>query len=119
MKKPAASDIVLYGLLILAAIALFIPTLRQKSPEYVFISSEEGVYRYSLKTDRVVTVSGPLGESEVEIRNGEARISASPCPNQTCVRQGAVKHEGGMCVCLPNRVSIRVEGDSDVVAVSR
>ncbi|MBI5330892.1 MAG: NusG domain II-containing protein [Betaproteobacteria bacterium] len=59
----------------------------------------------SLRLDREITVSGPLGSSRIEIREGRVRIAADPSPRQLCVRQGWIP-PGGAAVCLPNRVSV-------------
>ena len=67
-------------------------------------------------TDSVATVDvpGPLGNTVIEIRNGQARIMSSPCPNQTCVASGAVHASGQWAACLPNRVMLYIsEGEID------
>ena len=38
--------------------------------------------RFPLTTDHVAHVQGPLGTTEVEIKNGRARIVRSPCKAQ-------------------------------------
>jgi hypothetical protein len=50
--------------------------------------NNKAVYKLPLNKDRVVKVSGPLGESFVEIQNGKVRMKSSPCPQQICVHQG-------------------------------
>lgn len=37
------------------------------------------------------------------VEAGRARVTASSCPDQTCVHMGAVSQQGGSVVCLPNR----------------
>jgi len=59
----------------------------------------------SLRLDRKLSVSGPLGETRVEIRGGRVRVAADPSPRQLCVRQGWIP-PGGAAVCLPNRVAV-------------
>ncbi|MCK5427705.1 MAG: NusG domain II-containing protein, partial [Thermodesulfovibrionia bacterium] len=44
--------------------------------------NNKAVYKLPLNKDRVVKVSGPLGDSFVEIKNGKARMKSSPCPQQ-------------------------------------
>jgi hypothetical protein len=55
------------------------------------------------------SVSGPLGETFIEIKDGKARITDSPCENKTCVASGAIHGEGAFVACLPNRVILTVE----------
>jgi len=62
----------------------------------------------SLHPDRVLQLSGPLGESTIEIRNGRARFTSSPCPTQACVHSGWLTRSGEFSACLPNRISLEL-----------
>jgi hypothetical protein len=71
---------------------------------------------------RLVPVAGRLGTTEVQIGPQGARVLASPCANQACVRQGWVSHAGAVVACLPNRVVVVIVGPArrgDPDAVSR
>lgn len=59
----------------------------------------------SLRLNRRITIEGPLGRSQIEIRDGRVRVASDPSPRQLCVRQGWIP-PGGAAVCLPNRVSV-------------
>lgn len=59
----------------------------------------------SLRVNRRVDVPGPLGITQVEIREGRVRVRADPSPRQLCVRQGWLA-PGETALCLPNRVSV-------------
>lgn len=41
---------------------------------------------------------------------GSIRFVASDCPDQICVRTGELSRPGQSAVCLPARVSVRLEG---------
>lgn len=58
-----------------------------------------------LRLNRRLEVRGPLGISEIEIRDGRVRVASDPSPRQLCVRQGWIP-AGAAAVCLPNRVSV-------------
>ena len=47
------------------------------------------------------------------IRDGKADVTEADCPDHLCMKQPAVGSAGGYIVCLPNRVVIQGEGDSD------
>ncbi len=72
---------------------------------------QKRVARYSLSMDRVTHVKGPLGITEVEIRDGKARILRSPCRLKVCIKSGYIQYADRISVCLPNRVVVRVEGN--------
>lgn len=52
------------------------------------------------------------GEAFVRVRveDGQARVAESSCPDGLCVRMGATSRAGAAIVCLPNRVSVVLEG---------
>jgi hypothetical protein len=89
--------------------------------EVIVRSGDRVVARYSLEEDRVFDVSGPLGDTVVEIEAGRAGIRSSPCPHKTCVRMGKIGREGGVVVCIPNKITVSVgnEQRDGLDAVSR
>ena len=65
-----------------------------------------------LSRNQTISVSGPLGISQITIFNRQARIAADPSPRQYCVRQGWLKQAGETAICLPNQVSVELSGGS-------
>ena len=45
--------------------------------------------------------------------NGAVRVAHSDCPNQDCVRSGAISRAGQSIVCLPARISVTLSGAAD------
>lgn len=65
---------------------------------------------YSLDKDQVIQI----GDTNVcEIKDGQVKMTEADCPDHLCMKQPAVGGAGGYIVCLPNRVVIQGEGDSD------
>jgi hypothetical protein len=60
----------------------------------------------NLATPSDFAVHGAIGEMLLQVANRRIRVLRSTCPNQVCVRQGAVHRPGEMLVCVPNRVVI-------------
>ncbi|MDR1625648.1 MAG: NusG domain II-containing protein [Spirochaetia bacterium] len=65
---------------------------------------------YSLDEELEVSASGPLGETRIALRGGEASVLDSPCRDKLCISMGHIGKRGGWIACLPNRVFLRVEG---------
>jgi hypothetical protein len=85
----------------------------------IHLKGKNGEWIFPTGAVETVNVSGPLGETVVEIKGGSARIVASPCFNQTCVASGAVHAPGQWAVCLPNQVMVYIsEGERDVDAAA-
>lgn len=69
------------------------------------------VYILDLSENREVSVTGPLGNNVIEIRDGRVRMKEAPCPAKLCVHQGWI--ESGAIICLPNKVIVTVGGKED------
>jgi len=68
------------------------------------------VERLPLSQNRIVHVTGPIGETEVEIKDGKARVLKSPCNKKLCIKSGYIQYADRFAACLPNRVVVRVLG---------
>jgi hypothetical protein len=80
----------------------------------VHLKGEDGEWVFPADAVETVHVSGPLGVTVIEMNGSVARITASPCLNQTCVASGAVHAPGQWAACLPNRVMLYVsEGKTE------
>jgi len=76
----------------------------------VIIEGSGSSWVYPLDAEETVRVHGPLGDTVVQIHDGEARIVSSPCQNQVCVAAGEIHSHGQWVACLPNSVFLRIEG---------
>lgn len=68
------------------------------------------VEQTNLRSARTLTVSGPLGDTLIEIQPGRARVARDPSPRQLCVKQAWLSRAGEAALCLPNQVSIEIRG---------
>jgi hypothetical protein len=81
------------------------------SANYVKIEvNGEPEYIFPINENRVVSVSGVMGNTIVEIKDNLVRITDSPCPDKLCVKQGWISH--GALICIPNRVAVII-GNQD------
>ena len=55
---------------------------------------------------QMFTVEGTQGSNTIAMEHGRIRVYAADCPDQLCVHKGWI--DGGMIVCLPNRLVIRI-----------
>jgi len=117
-------DWALVAAILAVAVSLFFMIPRwvlSGGTEVEVYSSNNIVGRYPLHQDRTVEIPGPLGKTIVRIKEGRARIESSPCPNKICIHMGEFGTEGGILVCVPNEVVVRVGSDraKGLDAVSR
>lgn len=78
----------------------------------VLITAPDAEYLFASSVEETIAVSGPIGQTVVEIADGGARVISSPCDNQICVLTGHVERAGRWIACLPNRVFVSIESGS-------
>ncbi|KIH77795.1 hypothetical protein SAMN05660860_01301 [Geoalkalibacter ferrihydriticus] len=66
-----------------------------------------------LSEARRVSLPGPLGDTLLEIADGQARILDSPCPHKVCIGMGGVFRRGALIACVPNRLIVHIEGNGE------
>ena len=59
---------------------------------------------------REVSIPTRIGPVRLEIGEGKARVMAAPCPNQSCVKTGDVRHAHEEIVCVPAQLLLILEG---------
>lgn len=74
------------------------------------VQGASGSWVYPLDKPRRLELPGPLGLTVAEISGGAARITASPCTNKTCLASGAIRARGQWIACLPNGISLNIDG---------
>lgn len=78
----------------------------------VGVRADGDEYRYRLNENRTIDFDGPLGTTRVRVADGDVQVLSDPGPRQICVRQGAISQPGQWLACLPNKVFIRIYGDT-------
>jgi len=74
---------------------------------------------HALKDYGILRITGPLGESQIEIGPKGARIVSAPCMHKLCMRRGWIVHQGAQAICVPNGLVLRIAGLAPVDAVLR
>lgn len=86
----------------------------------LFTRQDGGLVRVQIDSETVMEL--PLGQdtrialgedghaNTLVIRDGTAQVVEADCPDQVCVRQGAVRYAGESIVCLPHKLVITIEG---------
>lgn len=99
-----------------SALSVYASAFGGGGEENVVIEGDGRTWVYPLDAEETVKVHGPLGDTVVEIHDGQARVIESPCKNQVCVAAGHIHTPNQWVACLPNAVFVRIEGKSHVEA---
>lgn len=107
-------DIITIALAV-ATVALFTARAYAGSSDRseVVVQADGKDFLYPLDRDARFSVSGPIGETVIEISNHRVRVVSSPCKDKICILAGWLSSNGQWTACLPNRVFVRVEGAPD------
>jgi hypothetical protein len=94
----------------LIVLSAFMVYGRSRDASQVVVQGEGKTWVFPLDAEETLAVSGPIGDTVVEISGGRSRVRSSPCTNQTCVASGHIYRQGQWAACLPNKVFLCVEG---------
>ena len=67
----------------------------------------DGKLKYQLNLNEDKTLEILDGKMTLKVENGKVFVFDSDCPEQLCVHSAPIGKEGGMIVCLPNKVVIK------------
>lgn len=112
IKKYRLDIIVIASVLLISIVVVLVTQLTKVEGAYAEVTIDGTVVgKYSLSLDGVYTLND--GTNVLTIKNGEAFMSYSQCPDHTCENTGKIKYVGQTIVCLPNRLTISIVGQSD------
>lgn len=105
------SDLIIFLFLIIISLIGILITgdiLNNNNDIYIEV---DGKLKYvlSIEEDKIISIRGILGYTQIEIKNKKVRVISSPCKNKDCIKQGWI--DKGIIICLPNRVIIRIGKD--------
>lgn len=80
-------------------------------PEHAYVVIERGgavLLKLPLDEDRVVPIAENEEKNTISIINGTVSITGANCPDKLCMH-GSLGRTGGLLVCLPHRLIVRIE----------
>lgn len=107
-------DIWLIGGVLLSALCVWAYLYFTRSAGAFVVVEVDGEERarYSLEKPFSTEVSSSRGTNLLVIENGTAKVTEADCPDKLCVNQGAIQFQGESIVCLPHKMTVRIEGGS-------
>ena len=114
--KKRRTDLIVIGSLLVLALALYLVLGASRTEGGVVVVRVDGVEteRHALSADGTYPLNG--GSNILVIAEGKAWLSEANCPDLLCVKQGKIHYTGQSIICLPNRLTVTVEGgESDGV----
>lgn len=69
-------------------------------------------FRLDGSVHKTILLDGKTTEVTIEIDGTQMRFTNSQCTDHTCERTGWISRVGQTAVCLPNRVMLKITGDT-------
>jgi hypothetical protein len=73
---------------------------------------------YSLYENQTVEIESANGHNTMEIKGGQVSMIDADCPNKDCIKFGSISQTNQTIICLPNKVSLKISGESDLDAIT-
>lgn len=108
-------DLILVAVLLVAVALTIWLSVRDVGGEAEVYIDGELKYVLDLSEDTELVILD--GKMTIEVENGEIYVKDSDCPEQLCVQSAHISSSGGMIVCLPNKVVIKI-ASREVDAIS-
>ena len=85
--------------------------ITQAASKLIIRQGNQLVGTYDLNQTKEIHLHGGIGDSIIQIEHGKVRFKQSPCNNQYCVHQGWLSRAGQVAICIPNQVSLQLNGN--------
>lgn len=102
-------EAVIIGLVLLGSIAVIFVMNNSRGSKTAVITCGEVKRELSLEKDGVFGLEG----AEFEVKDGKIRIINAACPDKLCEKTGFIGAPGQSIICVPNKITVTVGGDSD------
>lgn len=107
-------DAIIIAITFVAIIICCISSLPSKAGSNVKVyHSGKEIGIYSLSKEQSIELLD--GKMILTISNGTAFINYSDCKNQICVKSKSISKAGERIVCSPNKISVVVECENDMI----
>lgn len=110
-KKKYRLDIIIISAILLVSLVLLLVVTLSKEEGAVVVVEIDGnvVATYPLNENAEYSLNG--GTNNLVIKDGQAYLNYSNCPDHTCEKTGKIQYVGQTIICLPNKIAITVKGD--------
>lgn len=98
------------GVLMIAIVLWVAFSFHGNGKEAVVYRDGEEIDRLELVNESHLTLESSKGqENVIVIKNGKVSVTSADCPDQICVKQGAISEKGETIVCLPHKLVIEIQ----------
>ena len=116
--KITCADGIIISCVMLAAVLLFISASRGGDTPSVCIIEINGeeFARYdlmSIKNEKIIEIDNEYGRNTIVIDNRGAAVTFSDCADCLEVKAGRIDKSGQSLICLPHRLTVKLDGKNN------
>ena len=114
-KKITASDVLIILFVLCISAVLFSVALTGNNPTRCVIEidgEEYAVYNMAeLSKEKIIEIDNEFGKNTIVLDRYGAKIIFSDCPDALEVKSGKITQSGQSLICLPHRLTVKLEGN--------
>lgn len=114
IKRFLPDTLLVVTVIVLSVILGALPFLLQTEGNTFTVNDGGKITEYSLSNDALIE----LEHATVIVENGTVRVENSDCKDKLCEEFGRISKSGESIICIPNKLSITVGGESEVDSVA-
>ena len=121
MKKGDYIVIVVLALVILLSFFVFLPKKGEFKSTTAVIKVDGELYKEIKLTDNYnnfIEINSKFGYNKIDILGKKVKITEADCEDKLCHNMGEIEKPGQSLVCLPHRLIVYIEGDTEYNYVS-
>ena len=113
------SDIKLVVILFVAitGIFIYINVTKEKGSMAEVYYEDKKILTIDLSIDDEYTVDGELGDVVIEVKDNKVRVKSENSPRNICSKEGFIGDSSRTLICLPNKIIIKIIGESEIDGV--
>lgn len=116
MNKSDIKLIVILGIIVLGIFVFITITKEDGSIAEVYYEDEK-ILTIDLNIDSEYIVDGELGDVVLEVKDRKIRVKSENSPRNICSKEGFIGDSSRTLICLPNKIVVKIVGESVIDGV--
>ena len=109
--------LVIFLLLTIGLIFLIITITKKEGTRAEVYYKNELILSIDLNIDKEYIVDGELGDVVLEVKDKKIRVKKENSPKNICSKEGYISDSTRTLICLPNKITVKIVGKSEIDGV--
>ena len=104
-------------LVVIAGIFIFINVTKEDGSVAEVYYEDKKILTIDLSIDKEYIVDGELGDVVLEVKDKKIRVKSENSPMNICSKEGFIGDSSRTLICLPNKIIVKIVGESEIDGV--